>query len=329
MYNAERYIAKCIESVLNQDEKDFELIIIDDGSKDNSYSIVEEYSKRDSRIKLIHQPNKGVFHTRCFAIEKASGQYIVFLDADDTLKKHALKRLKEIFTGNQIDIIIYRAETFSESGKMSKTNKVFENNAIFEGEVKKELYKKILMGTSINAMVFKAIRASCFDLIDLNGYPKISMSDDLLHTLRPLTNAKKIIYIDDILYNYRITNTSMTRRFDPDTFNCVKFVHKKLFTYLSEWKMNSDSDIHLFYLRFLKGIGSIVLFSPSNIKGNEKEYVVMLNTIHNDDLFKEAYKRAYDSLPLISKVPIWLIKRRKYQVLLKIKPIVTMIRQFK
>ena len=87
VYNAEEHIRQCIDSVLCQDERNFEIIIVNDGSKDNSGTIADEYASRDHRVRVVHQVNKGSFHARCIGLREARGEFVVFLDADDSLKE--------------------------------------------------------------------------------------------------------------------------------------------------------------------------------------------------------------------------------------------------
>lgn len=92
VYNSEKYLGKCIDSILNQTYKDFELLLFNDGSKDNSLYIMKEYSLKDNRIKVIDQKNMGVAKTRNKGIELATGEYIAFIDNDDTIQEDYLER---------------------------------------------------------------------------------------------------------------------------------------------------------------------------------------------------------------------------------------------
>ena len=93
IYNAENYIRRCIDSILNQEFTDFELILADDGSKDASGAICDEYAKKDPRIHVIHKKNTGVSDTRNLAIAQAKGTYLQFLDSDDWITPDATKLL--------------------------------------------------------------------------------------------------------------------------------------------------------------------------------------------------------------------------------------------
>lgn len=106
VYQVEKYIAQCIESVLNQTFSDFELILIDDGSKDNSGAICDSYAAKDDRIIVIHTKNNGAATARNIGMERASGKYITFLDGDDYLAENMLARLYEKIENSDYDIVV-------------------------------------------------------------------------------------------------------------------------------------------------------------------------------------------------------------------------------
>lgn len=121
VYRAEKFIHECIESVLNQTHTDLELILVDDGSPDNSGAICDEYALKDNRIKVFHQQNGGVCAARNKGLDMATGDYILFLDSDDYMPKDALKTLYNDATQNDADIAIGRIFCNTESAE-------FDNN---------------------------------------------------------------------------------------------------------------------------------------------------------------------------------------------------------
>ena len=104
VYNCEKYISNCINSVLEQSFKDFELILVDDGSSDRSFEICESFAKKDSRVRAIHQPNSGVSRARNIGLDEAKGEYIGFVDGDDCVDKEMYERLYKNLADNNADI---------------------------------------------------------------------------------------------------------------------------------------------------------------------------------------------------------------------------------
>ena len=121
VYNSEKYIAKCIESILNQTFRNFELLIINDGSKDNSQKIIEEYQKKDpERIVIVNQENKGVSKTRNEAIKMANGKYLMFIDNDDYIDKDYIETFIKEIKENDLDVVLGGYRRPNEDGKIVK-----------------------------------------------------------------------------------------------------------------------------------------------------------------------------------------------------------------
>lgn len=159
VYNVEKYITRCLDSILNQDFINFEVILINDGSTDNSLQICKHYKSIDDRIKVFSQENSGVSVARNRGIEMASGQWLCFIDGDDFIEKNILTDLINIVNTNNIDCVI--AKAFIKSGnqklkekyplKNSIINKNFKgldlaiNEGYFRGSIWSVLYKKELL----------------------------------------------------------------------------------------------------------------------------------------------------------------------------------------
>ena len=105
MYNVEKYIKRCINSIINQKYNNIEIILIDDGSTDNSYNIAHNYEINDPRIKVIKKENEGVSSSRNIGIQIATGDYITFIDADDYIKKNTFYKINNIIKKQKCDII--------------------------------------------------------------------------------------------------------------------------------------------------------------------------------------------------------------------------------
>lgn len=118
IYNAEDHLQRCVDSVLNQTEKNIEIILVDDGSKDNSIEICKNYLNQDKRVQLIHQENSGVSAARNRGIEQACGEYIGFIDSDDWIEPNMYECLLREANQASADIVICDARTVYEDGKI-------------------------------------------------------------------------------------------------------------------------------------------------------------------------------------------------------------------
>ncbi len=122
VYKVEKYLVKCIESILNQSFKDFELILVDDGSPDHCGFICDEYSKKDSRIKVIHQKNKGVSAARNAALNIAKGTYLGFVDADDWIVQDMFQAMLHTALSKEADVVICGINYRSDAGELIRSD---------------------------------------------------------------------------------------------------------------------------------------------------------------------------------------------------------------
>lgn len=159
VFNAEKWIRNCLNSVISQTCTDWELLIVDDGSKDDSSSICDEFAAFDARIKVFHQPNKGVNIARAKGVDNASGEYLVFLDADDALSADALMYLLNNFS-EEYDLLVCGSK---------------------EQPMDKEEYLNYLWtGAVVPALWGRMFRASLYKKIDYHIDRRLAMGEDLL-----------------------------------------------------------------------------------------------------------------------------------------------------
>lgn len=137
VYNGEKYIKRCINSLINQTYKNIEIIIINDGSKDNSINIIKEISEKDKRIIIIDKENQGVSIARNAGIEKASGDYIMFVDVDDWVKTNMIEQMYKVIKKENVDIV--KCNSINEFNNKATENKI--SNSLVNKVLKKEEYK--------------------------------------------------------------------------------------------------------------------------------------------------------------------------------------------
>jgi len=200
VYNTERYLSSCINSILEQSFSDIELILIDDGSKDSSGVICDQYAELDSRIRVIHQENAGVSVARNRGIEEARGKYICFIDSDDIVNCEYCSTLHKLLKDTTCDFSVCAVRRFrdgEEHDTGKENSKEFKPHTIKNVEyLKRQLDKKNEIGP-----IDKLFRREALERIrfkDNRRYEDVTFSADLaLH----LHNG--IVYTDQILYYYR------------------------------------------------------------------------------------------------------------------------------
>lgn len=212
IYNVEVYLRKSILSIMNQTLKDIEIILVNDGSTDNSLSIIKELAKEDSRIKICSQPNHGQSIARNIGLVNAIGKYIYFFDSDDILEEKTLEECYDKCELNQLDFLFFDADVFSDDDiymefkSYNRTNKFV--NKTYSGT---DLLKEQLANNYFSASVcLTFIKKEYLDNINLYFYPKIIHEDELFTFLLYL-KARKIGFINKIYFHRRLRpNSTMT-----------------------------------------------------------------------------------------------------------------------
>lgn len=157
VYQVEKYIDDCIQSVLNQTYTNWELILVDDGTKDNSGIICDRYAEKYPHIHVYHKENRGLIYTRRYAIARATGDYYVFLDSDDMLKPYALQTISDTIQKHHCDCLVYGYERFL-NGRIIETSPQEKEQCITD---KRTIYRKCCFG-GCGYLWRKAVRASVF-----------------------------------------------------------------------------------------------------------------------------------------------------------------------
>ncbi len=198
VYNVEDYLHQCMDSIISQSFKNLEIICVNDGSTDRSYSILEEYKAKDHRIILVNQRNQGVSSARNRGIELSTGEYISFVDPDDYLEKDAFKIASSNLENGDIDILSWGYKPFPNPSAWhvnasSPANGVYKNdsvNAYFNGKGSVVVWNKLYKAEIIRK--------------NLLFNEKLQMAEDVAFNMMAFVHANKIKFISDKLYHYRI-----------------------------------------------------------------------------------------------------------------------------
>ena len=205
VYNAKKYIAYCLESVLTQTYQNFEIICIDDGSVDDSASTLKKYESKDKRIHIYHQENKGLPATRNVGISKATGEYICFVDADDGLHPQFLEMMLQSITKAQADVI-------GCDYMKVPNNDTLKNHTINITQKLKISYNPLkIKQHHCHFMVWgKLYQRHVLEKVSFN--PEIQYGEDVIHSWKTYASINKIAYLKNQLYLYRQSTDSMIRR---------------------------------------------------------------------------------------------------------------------
>ncbi len=240
VYKVERYLPECIESVLGQTYGNFEFILVDDGSPDHSGEICDEYAKKDSRIRVFHKPNGGLMHTRRYALERAQGDYYVFLDSDDYLSLDTLETLSRYISETGVDCVIYGFEWLRPEGTSHIKCSSYDCGRVITD--KRELYNIVFNDEAYNSLCRKCAKASCFDGRDHSRYYHIKRGEDLLQSLEIIENAGSFLFIPETLYCYRVNPASITHSDSYEGYRANFEVRETVLEFLGKSGVFTEED---------------------------------------------------------------------------------------
>lgn len=196
VYNAEKYLKKCINSITNQTYSNLEIILINDGSTDNSGNMCDEFAKKDERIVVIHKKNEGLSATRNVGIERATGKFIGFVDSDDYIEKDMYETLYKEITTYDADISSISISMVKKNGqKISGTNTKERN--VYEGE---EIIKELLLHKTLKN--YSCDKLYKLELLKSTRYIVGVAYEDVPFMFEIMSKAKKVVYYDVIKYYY-------------------------------------------------------------------------------------------------------------------------------
>lgn len=230
VYNCEASIAKCVDSIRKQTYSDLEIILVDDGSEDNSGAVCDMLEKEDSRIKVIHKENGGVSSARNTGIDNAKGDYIQFVDSDDYIIETMTEKLVAAMEHNNTQLVIcgyvkltekQRIENVPVGMKSVSVDRMDRNNPA--------LIRSFLLNSPCNKLYITSyIR---------NGFREdISLGEDLLFNLSYLSLIDKVSFLEEGLYCYTEQESSLTTSYREDKLEISEFLWKKLRAFAKQYK---------------------------------------------------------------------------------------------
>lgn len=235
VYNVEKYLDQCVDSILNQTFSDFELILVDDGSKDTSPEICDRYVNEDGRVSVIHQPNGGQVKARKAGLERAVGEYVFFVDSDDWIELNALELACQSAKDNDADIVTFGGYFCYANNRRLPVNQPIPSGTFDKAGMIKDIYPKMLYSGRFfyfgiyAAMWNKIFRRSILTPNMINVDPRLRIGEDGVTTFATFLDANRICVLDNQhLYDYRDNNYSITRSYCVNQFDNAKLLIQTL-----------------------------------------------------------------------------------------------------
>lgn len=237
-YKVEQYIAKAIESVLNQTFENFELLVINDGSPDQSAELANDYSTMDPRVQLFNKENGGLSDARNFGIEHARGSYLYFMDSDDWIEKDLLAKLYDKIKVVPADIYVfgYYLDVEDKQAKLLKRQVINTENHLFNIGLNKAPKLNVnlmgLLGYAWNKVYSKAF----IDYCDLRYDKGISLVEDMLFNARAYQKANTLVLMEDSFYHYISREVpTLIKSYHKDSFELILKKHHAIKPFLMKW----------------------------------------------------------------------------------------------
>ena len=239
IYNQEKYVAECLASLFSQATERVEFILIDDGSTDKSAAICADHIARSGvNARLLRQANHGLLKTREIGLGQTAGAYVLFVDSDDCLLDGALSTLIPVLDARRPDVVLFNASN-DRDGKTPLFSYPFQDGAVFSGEEKYLLYRLLCCTDKLNNIWAKCVRRTLFDDAELyRDIEGISNGEDLYQSLVLIDRAREVVFLDRVLYYYRVSNVSMSRSYNPRHFASEKKVCARRLRYAEKWSRN-------------------------------------------------------------------------------------------
>lgn len=285
VYNVEQYLRQCVDSVLAQTYTNYEILLVDDGSADNSGVICDEYSSKDKRIKVIHQKNAGLSEARNCGFDSSNGEYVYFLDSDDWIQPKTLSVLVRTAHDENADIVFFDSMSFEDSEKGYKIPQryirkhdypVGKGLAVFEQmQANKEFHSAVPL-----LFLRKAFLADS----GIRFYPGI-LYEDMLFTFEVLTKANQVSQCKEAFYQRRYRNHSITQsKVGGKNFYSSLTVYSEL-TAFSECEGIIDNDCVQKYIArcAYRLIDIYSQLSPDEKDKNRQQYQMLVDDIKNHD----------------------------------------------
>lgn len=314
IYNSEEYLEECINSIINQTYKNLEIILIDDGSTDNSIKIAKMYELLDKRIKLLIQKNSGVSAARNLGIKNSTGEFLTFVDSDDWIDLDMYEKMISKINNNYDSVICSFQKEYEN--RIEYEELLFRKEEVLCGE---DMYNKLLLNmisrldkneNTIMGAVWRCIFKR--EIVSKNNIlfdTEMSFAEDLIFCLRYFKNCNEIYIYNEHLYHYRFNNKSIINSYNENLWEKHLLINKKIYEIF-------DGNINL---KLKERLNLRLLFASINS---------IFNILHEDN--KESILAKYNEVKIILNHremeelrKNYVIKNNKYKIFKYNRPLLT------
>ena len=323
-YKVEKYLDRCVESVINQTLKDLEIILVDDESPDHVPEICDEWALKDARIKVIHKKNGGLGIACNSGIEVATGKYVAFLDSDDWIDANMYQTMYDTAEKHQAQMVFTGLRRVDTNGNVIGYLTHKEKFQIYEGKNEIDGLACDLVASEVSLAAERTLQMSAKvvlyskSTIDENHLRFVSerevMSEDMHFNLNMLSHSQCVCVVPRFFYNYRCTTGSITQKVDLDQFERIKSLY---FFTLKECQIlgieeNIYQRIQRFFIGYVRNYIRVVCRSKSSIS----EQIRIIQMIVNDPVWNIIWlSYPIHVAPLKQRLFVRLIRKKRIRIL--------------
>lgn len=331
IYNVEKYLDRCIESVIRQTYKKIEIILVDDGSLDSCPQKCDDWAKIDVRVKVVHKKNAGLGYARNTGIENASGEYICFFDSDDYIADDTIEKAYEAVKKGNADIGIFGFSTVDKNGNVTnviapktKCQKYVDENVL-------TTFLPDLISWNPDNGVATDLRMSAWTaiysmkLIQRSSWRFASereiISEDVYSLLDLYHDVKSVVVIPEAFYFYCENETSLTHSYKKDRYNRIKYFYEACIDKCDQLEYSKEVKRRMAYPFTANSIAAMKMIAITDVSNTEKKKMIsdvvndetMQNVVHQMNLKKESITRRILFFSIKYKMVglcYWLIKAK-------------------
>lgn len=315
VYNSEKYLDECFESILGQTFENFEVVVVDDESTDMSGKICDKYAEKDSRVKVIHKQNEGVNIARKTAFENSTGEYILTVDCDDIIDLDLIETVDEIFEKYLCDMVMFDLSIFdNETGDVT-VKKMAEKNCFYDEKNKKNLYL-ILLNRCMNSLCSKCCRREIYGAgFSYEKYLPMCHGEDWFQSAVQVYKMKTGYYLQRPMYHYRNIGSSLSHRYDLESFRLNSDSIFDVKALIAE-DGYFDSEVEAMWKAYARKVVNTLLLALSDSKMSMKEKIGTVKSVTDTDIYKIAIGNDADyGSSRMTILKFRLLKNKMYRLL--------------
>lgn len=323
IYNTEKYLDRCISSIVNQTYKNLEILLIDDGSPDNCPQMCDEWAKRDGRIRVIHKKNAGLGMARNTGIENATGEYICFFDSDDYVAEELIEKAYTHLKKECADVVLFGFSGVNPAEEETVTVIPTTQKSVYSQDEVQNVFLPDLLGRNTKTgEVTNLYMSACMCMISIElltstGWRFVSerdiISEDVFFLLGLYKYVKKAVIINEALYYYRENQVSVSHVYRADRYEKIKYFYNscislcKTCSYSAEVEQRCAEPYMAFTIAALK---QEVAHFP-----NKQEALSRIKLIVDDAVLQQVLEqKKHDKTGLARKILLWAMRHKYYNL---------------